>query len=284
MYNTTYRVALARHERPVILRVAPEPSRQFSSERELMRNEYASVPYLAAIAPLMPSVIAADWSHSLTGRDYMVQTFLDGIPAREHLGTYPRSAWSGFYRQLGTIARTIHAVTGPRFGPVAGPGFATWSEAITTSLKEIAADLEGIGLDATDIRLGAALAAENAPVLDEITEPRMLSGDLWTVNVMLDSAAPVPEITGVFDLDRTWWGDPEADWTIRMAQAKSDERTAFWDAYGAPDCSVSAEWRARIYEIRHLGGIRLERYRLGNTDGVRESYDAVAAIVGGLKE
>ncbi|MFF8532042.1 hypothetical protein ACF07B_08750 [Streptomyces sp. NPDC015532] len=39
--------------------------------------------------------------------------------------------------------------------------------------------------------------------------------------------SPTPVISGVLDLDRNLWGDPAADWTIRMAGAKTDERTAF---------------------------------------------------------
>ncbi|MER8009642.1 hypothetical protein [Streptomyces sp. NPDC094149] len=43
---------------------------------------------------------------------------------------------------------------------------------------------------------------------------------------MLDPEAPEPVITRVLDLDRTLFGDPFADWTIRMASTKNDERTA----------------------------------------------------------
>jgi hypothetical protein len=74
MYNNVYRVTLADQVPPVILRVAPEESRQFRSERHLIRNEYGSVPWLAVIAPLLPQVLAADWSHELIGRDWMIQT------------------------------------------------------------------------------------------------------------------------------------------------------------------------------------------------------------------
>ncbi|WP_433440633.1 hypothetical protein [Nonomuraea sp. CA-141351] len=59
------------------------------------------------------------------------------------------------------------------------------------------------GLDAADIRKAAALAEEHRSVLDEITEPRLLAGDLWTVNTMIAAGAPEPTITGVLDLDRT---------------------------------------------------------------------------------
>lgn len=282
MYNNVYRVLLAGQAEPVILRVAPEEGRQFRSERHLMRNEYASQPWLAVIAPLMPRVLAADWSHEVIGRDWMIQTHLAGVPAPEQLGAYPRTAWPVFFRQMGTIARSVHDVRGPYFGPVGGPGYGTWSEAVIASLEEIAADLDGAGLEASDVRKIASVAAHDRAVLDEIAEPRLLTGDLWTVNTLLDQHADVPTITGVLDFDRTWFGDPAADWTIRMAMAKTDERTAFWESYGAPDRSPAGAWRAKVYEARHLGAIRLERHRLGKPEAVRESYGALAEIVAAL--
>jgi aminoglycoside phosphotransferase (APT) family kinase protein len=282
MYNNVYRVTVARRVEPVILRVAPEEGRQFRSERHLMRNEYASQPWLAVIAPLMPQVLAADWSHEVIGRDWMIQTHLGGVPAPEQLGVYPRTAWPVFFRQMGAIARSVHDVRGPHFGPVGSPGYGTWSGAVIASLEEIAADLDGAGLDAADVRKVAAVAAHDRAVLDEVTEPRLLTGDLWTVNAMLDPDADVPTITGVLDFDRTWFGDPAADWTIRMAMAKKDERVAFWESYGAPESSPAAVWRGNIYEARHLGAIRLERHRLGKPEAVRESYGALAEVLAAL--
>ncbi|MER6376908.1 aminoglycoside phosphotransferase family protein [Streptomyces mirabilis] len=278
MYNTTYRLLADGLDRPVILRITPAPQRQFASEHELMRNEYATVPFLAPIADLVPRVLAADWSQEITGRDWMVQSHLDGTPAPDRLGDYPRTLWQGFFAQLGTITKDIHAVRGPRFGPVAGPGYATWSEAVLASLTAIAGDVSRVGLDAADVRKVADLAAEHHNVLDEITEPRLLTGDLWTVNTML-AAAPTPVISGVLDLDRTLWGDPAADWTIRMASAKTDERTAFWDTYGHRASASADAWRALIYEARHLGAIRLERHRLHNTSGVDDTYASMSAVL-----
>jgi hypothetical protein len=64
-------------------------------------------------------------------------------------------------------------------------------------------------------------------------------------------------INGVLDSDRCVFGDRAADWTIRTAAAKTDERTAFWESYGDLDRSSAAVWRARLYEARHLGAVRL---------------------------
>lgn len=92
--------------------LSPEPARQFRVDRELMRNEHASPPYLAPIAPLIPRTLAVDFTHDLVDRGYLFQTMLDGVPAPDGLARYPRAEWASFFRQIGTIARSIHAVCG----------------------------------------------------------------------------------------------------------------------------------------------------------------------------
>ncbi|QIZ37037.1 phosphotransferase family protein [Saccharopolyspora sp. ASAGF58] len=279
MYNNTYRVDLG-GDRPVILRIAPEPGRQARSERELMRNEHASVPFLAPIAPMIPHTLAADFTHEIIGRDYLFQTMLDGIPAPDGIGRYPRHQWTEFFRQMGEIASRIHAVRGERFGPVAGPGFGTWSEAVLGYFVDLAADLDDAGLSSVDVREVAAAAVKHRAVLDEVTEPRLLHGDLWTVNVMMEPDTAEPRISGVFDNDRTVWGDPESDWVIYMAAKKpGTERDAFWETYGARPATPGAAVRSLFYCAKHTGAIRLERHRLGNTDAVPESYEQMRVVL-----
>jgi aminoglycoside phosphotransferase (APT) family kinase protein len=282
-YNSAYRVDLGT-DRPVILRVAPEPSRQSRAERSLMRNEHASVPYLAPIAALMPRTLAADFTHQIIGRDYLFQTLLDGVPAPDGLAAYPRPEWAPFFRQLGTITRRIHEVRGDSFGWVAGPSFARWRDAYTSSLADLAAALDDAGLDAGDIRKAAAAATLHSEIFDEITEPRLLHGDLWTANVMVSPSAAEPTITGVCDCDRTSWGDPAADWSIyRAGQRPGTERDAFWDTYGTLPATSSAAQRTRFYQILHVGTLRLEEHRrLGKSEGVQASYKEIRVLLGQL--
>ncbi|MGW5363652.1 phosphotransferase family protein [Actinopolymorpha pittospori] len=269
--------------RPVILRVAPEQARRYRSEREFMRNEYASLPFLAPIAALLPRTLAIDFTHEIVGRDYMFQTMLGGVPAPEGLAAYPRPRWASFFAQLGAITRDIHAVGGERFGRVAGLTYTTWTEAVLASLSDTATDLEEAGLDAADLRQVAAVAEGHSEVLEEVKKPRMLHGDLWTVNVMVEAGAAEPTICGVFDCDRTSWGDPEADWTIRMAGRRpGTERDAFWTTYGPLATTPEAALRRQIYRARHVGAIRLERYRLGGMRNLRETYDEMRDVLGCL--
>ncbi|WP_328607980.1 aminoglycoside phosphotransferase family protein [Amycolatopsis sp. NBC_00345] len=278
-YNTTYRVELDMG--PVILRVAPEPARQTRIEREFMRNEYLVAPYFAPIAPLLPRTLAADFTHQAIGRDHVFQAVLDGLPVPEVLPTYERAEHGPYFRQLGTITRAIHDVRGPGFGVVAGPHFARWSEALVAYFADNAADVEDAGLDASDLREVGKHASQDAGLLDEITEPRLLHGDLWHANVML---APDLTITGVYDHDRSWWGDPAADWTIRLASAKpGTERDAFWDTYGSPDPSPESRRRALYYRARHVGAVRLERHRLGKDGRLAESYTELAEVLDQLR-
>jgi len=276
-YNSTYRVELDSGS-ACILRVAPEPARQLRAERAFMRNEYAAAPYFAPIAALLPRTLAVDFTHDLIGRDYMFQSIVPGIPAREGLEKYPRRQWGPFFRDLGAISKRIHAVRGKRFGPVIGPWHATWSAAVLAALEDIVADIDDAGLDAADVRELIGIAARGKEILDEVREPRLLHGDLWTINVMVEPDAPEPTVSGLFDCDRVTWGDPESDWAIyRAAGRPGTERDAFWDAYGPLDEAPHARWRRTLYEARNIAAVRLERHRLGGD--VAASYDELGVVL-----
>ncbi|MFJ4013866.1 hypothetical protein [Streptomyces sp. NPDC090026] len=84
------------------------------------------------------TVLAADFTRAVIGRDGMIQSFLPGTPAPDLLGFYLKETHGAFFRQMGEITAAVHAATGPWFGPVTGPGNARWSEFVVTSLHLIA--------------------------------------------------------------------------------------------------------------------------------------------------
>lgn len=121
-------------------------------------------------------------------------------------------------------------------------------------------------------------------MLDEIRTGRLLHGDLIPANVMVDPDAPGRGIVGVFDTDRTWWGDPAADWTFTYIDRLAEpDRAAFWTGYGGRllDGDGAAQ-RCLFYRVRALGEILLESARLGRADQhdntYREIHDLAAAI------
>lgn len=282
-YNSTFKVGIGQ-DRPVILRVAPEPARQARADPELMRNEYASVPYLAPVADLLPRNLAVDFTHQVIGRDYLFQTMLEGVPAATALKSYPEQVRGGFYRELGAVARAIHGVRGRQFGPVAGPTYERWSDALFAWFDRAAADLTDHGLDASAVTELMRMADRNRQVLDEVREPRLLHGDLWVGNTMLAASSPVPSISGVFDCDRTWWGDPEADWPIYLALRKpGSERDAFWSSYGRVQQTEEARWRAKVYEAKHAAALLLEFHRFGRDEEVEKTNNEIRDLTATLR-
>lgn len=279
-YNNTYRVDIG-SEKPVILRVGPTEERQFRIEFRLLRNEYLSMPFFAPLADMMPWTLFADWSHELIGRDYVWQTMLEGVSGGDGLHNYPRPEWGHFYRQVGTIARRIHAISGERFGMVGGPLFDTWGDAVLACLHDTVADLVDAGLDADDFAALIDIVERDRSVLDAITEPRLLHGDLWVPNIMFASGAPLPTVTGFFDQDRASWGDPAADWCNYVAGQR--DRGAFFETYGTPDDSPDAIWRSHVYEARHIGAVRLERHRRGTVDRIPATYDDMRRVLAALR-
>jgi aminoglycoside phosphotransferase (APT) family kinase protein len=282
-YNTTFRVELAGRP-PVVLRVAPRPELQLSSERHWLRSEYAAAPWLVGLGALVPRVLGADFSHQVIGRDYMVQTFLPGVPAPDKLPGYDRALWPGFFSQLGEITRRVHAVRGESWGPAAAPVDQLWSEAVLRSLADSVTDLGRCSLPSDDVaRLIAVVEAKRDRLdrSDELHEPRLLHGDLWTANILLDPVADKPTVVGVVDSERAWWGDPLADWAIYRADARAvtEERDAFWWAYGGRPEGPRVRWRRLVYQGRHLVAERVEAARAGHSDRAAATVSELAGIL-----
>ena len=269
-FNRVYRLWFADRE-SLVLRIAPSEPVAFASEAHLMRNEHAAGPWFASLGPLVPKIVECDWTHTVIDADWMLQTVATGQSAAgsQGLQLFPRVAWGGYYRQLGRISRRIHSISGAFFGSHLGERFSHFPDYLGHKLEQYAADLHRGGIPNQSIGAAQDWLARRESLFDSVERPSLLSGDLWVVNTLIQEQEGQPVITGVLDFDRSCWGDPAFDWTIRMALAKQDERAAFWDddGYGAlsdPDGSLCQ--RLRFYDFVHLASVMPERVRLGKND------------------
>ncbi len=246
---------------PLILRVAPPDEAPLAwDERDLMRREQTIRPFFAPVAHLMPQPVFVDFSREVIGRDYLLQTFIDGQRWEDAAAQLTPPEALGLWQQFGAILRQIHAVRGEQFGdPAPGQAFATWSAAIEYRLERVAERLHAAGLEEARLATGVLdLARARRVLLDEVTTPRLLHGDLWLFTLLVRETAEGARIVGVLDADRAWWGDPLADWTM-FVLAKADDpalaeaQTRFWDGYGEQDYTAAAKFRAGVYEALHIG-------------------------------
>lgn len=275
LYNTTLRLDLS-DTSSVILRIGPAEKAQRPSERHLLRNEVASIPLLQDVADLMPSTHIADFSHQVIPRDYVVQSFLLGTPGTEVEDTWDEEAMAHLWRDIGTILHRVHARTSTAFGRIIGPAQPSWPQALGHELQLMAEGCADLGLSGDDLHTIAEVAVEDAALA---TAPsRLLHGDLGPGNVMVDADHPERGVTGVYDCDRTSWGDRWADITFAYVERLSPRlQEAFWGGYQVRPPRLPE--RVRLYYLaRTLGEARLQHARLGRTRQLGRTYELMAPI------
>jgi aminoglycoside phosphotransferase (APT) family kinase protein len=292
--NNTYRISFTDAQQ-VILRVSPAPDKPCPGRApQPMRNEHYFQPFLAPIATLIPKTLLVDFTHQLINRDYMFQTFMEGARWSDIVETFTSEENSALWQQMGHIAKTIHSIEGETFGsPVFGTISPHWSTLVINGLIDIIQKLEAAQVDATDIKTVLAMAEKHSDLLDEIRQPRLLHGDLWTFNLLIKRDQGNPRITAVLDSDGCSWGDPMEDWTMFLLHIKTTEGTiqneiegaqAFWQAYGQPERSKGALFRDQIYRARNFAGARLELHIRGRNEIVLRTYDRLREILVALHD
>jgi aminoglycoside phosphotransferase (APT) family kinase protein len=283
--NNTFSIGLADMPR-VILRVAQAPgnTQTFEIEGDLLRRELHMQPFFAPIATLLPRTLMADFTHQIVDRDYVFQSAMPGEIWSEIEDDLTAEEQASLWRQLGALARQIHAVTGTAFGPpYPRPSFPTWSATVLAGLDGVRQDLERYQLDTADVRLTSDLVAAHTGLLDVLAQPHLLHGDLWMRHLFIQRGPEGPAIVGLIDAEFASWGDPLFEWTlIRLELLTPDGSEPFWETYGPLDQSVEGQFRAKVCQAWSLGGSLAETWRLKNHEGhtwVRNKLHEVTAAL-----
>ena len=284
-FNTAYRITFTDTPR-VILRVAPPQTADSAWEDAfMMRSEHAMQPFFAPIAAWMPKTLLIDFTHQILDHDYMIQTFIEGERwdnAWEELTAEENNILWG---QFGRIMRHIHGVRGERFGlPRPGFQFERWSQAVIDRFERTLQAANALKVDVPDMARILEMIKTHPELLDEIQTPRLLHGDLWLFNILIKREARNPSIVGVLDADRSWWGDPMADWTMFiLAHAEAEEGHAhFWQAYGRPEDTRGARFRKTVYDGMHAATALVWSFRNGDQGTVERAYGTLREVMEAL--
>jgi len=285
-FNNTYVIYLE-DRRPVILRVAPSPERCiFWHEQELMRREVVMQYCLSPLASLLQAVLVADFTHRIIERDYLFKTYVPGVLWSKIERDFSEEEHNSLWREFGRLVKEISRIQGETFGVVAGgPKFSRWSLAILDWLERTTGDAQSMYMDTSRLERLLTIVRENTHFLDEVTTPRLLHGDLWTFNLLVERKESGPSIVAVLDADRGSWGDPLADWTFfLLGRASKREQALFWEVYGRPEQTQAVQFRAHVYRGLHNGKILSVAKRDGNERAVGKAYDALTNVVTVLQQ
>lgn len=206
-------------------------------------------------------ILAYDDSRSLLDRDYLLMERLTGQPLTD-AGLTERQV-DGVLEQVGVYLAQMHALVADRYGylgahrPMAPRP--VWVEAFTVMWNKLLDDVVACGGYTPDeADLFRRLLNIYRPHFDRPVPASLLHMDVWSQNILVDSTG---RVTGLVDLDRALWGDPEIEFAVLDYCGISEP--AFWRGYGRPrDTSFSAQIRARfylLYEVQKYIVIRILR-------------------------
>ncbi len=280
-FNTAYLISFTDGAR-VVLRVSPPQAADTAWEDALlMRSEHVLQPYFAPIAALMPKTLLVDFTHQLIDRDYMFQSFIEGERWDNVWDELTPEQNNILWDQFGNIMKLIHNVHGEAFGlPRPGFQFTRWSETVIDRMERTLQAAREIKLDTNNLVRILELIRAHHQQLDEIQIPRLLHGDLWLFNILIQRGANEPSIVGILDADRSWWGDPMADWTMFiLAHAEQEDgHSRFWQAYGKTENSPGARFRKTVYDGMHAGTALVWAVRHQDEGTVKRAYETLREV------
>lgn len=263
MMNAAYKISydslesgkLRSHQ--VILKLSsPASAKLLHYEKEILRTEVRVYQALAGKDLPVPELLKYDFTRELLDCDYFFMSVLDGVgwdTVRDKISDQNRKK---LLYQLGIYQARIHSVRGGSFGYIKeDPSFLfpTWSEAFTSMVQNIL-------LDGTDHEIPLPCEEIMSTVrscrdlLDQVREPALVDFDLWAANVFLIENNGEYEISGIFDFERSYFGDPCADFTASFF--------IYSDINSEPDFQLGYRSVIPHFCITEDDNRRMELYRL----------------------
>jgi aminoglycoside phosphotransferase (APT) family kinase protein len=264
-FNVVYRMQL-RDGRAVVLKIAPPPAVEvLAYERGAMAIELTALRLITEhTAVPVPAVEFADQSHELCDADYFFMPYIDA----DNLGimrTELAQADLDAYREsLGAVNRELNSIRGAGFGPLAGPGNASWRAVFTGFIESVLRDGErrqvDVGWDYDVIR---EIVRADEGSLDEVTEPVFVEWDLGDGNVMIRDGA----IVSIIDHERAFFGDPLIELGFIATQLPAfGDPAPFMRGYGRANLTETENVRRRLYSLLLMLVMVIETVYRGHTD------------------
>jgi aminoglycoside phosphotransferase (APT) family kinase protein len=260
-HNTSYYVRGA--DEDLVLRISPPDDAGFLFyERRMMAQEPQIHALLRAETTVpVAEILAYDDSRTLLDRDYLLLERLPGQPLTD--AGLAGAELEGVLEQVGVYLAEMHALVADRYGylglhrPMVPQ--ATWIEAFAVMWDKLLSDVVACGgYSQEEADAMRRLLDVYRPHFDRHVPASLLHMDVWSQNILVDEAG---RVTGLVDLDRALWGDPEIEYAVLDYCGISEP--AFWRGYGqVRDISFSAQIRARfymLYEVQKYIVIRLWR-------------------------
>ncbi len=257
-HNRSYWVQ-ATDGRRWVLRVAPpDEIGLLFYERRMMRQEPELHALIRARTTVpVPDIVVADFSRARLDRDWLMMAALPGLPLSQ--ARLSREATARALTEVGEYLRQLHSLRAPDCLGSRAYGYLgahrpmepqpTWDTAFAVMWSQLLDDIVACGCYTSE-QAGwlRHLYERQRHLFAHPVEPALLHMDVWAENILVDADG---RVTGLIDLDRALWGDPEIEFAVLDYCGIS--QPAFWRGYRAErDRSPAAQVRQRFYLLYEL--------------------------------
>ncbi|HJP77998.1 MAG TPA: aminoglycoside phosphotransferase family protein [Pseudonocardiaceae bacterium] len=274
-FNTAYRVRRSSGA-DLVLKIAPRPGTPILGyERDLMHAEVEFYREAALIGSVPTPVVAyADFSRTVTDSDVLLMSECPGESWQSRRDQLGRTDQLRLRADLGRFVAALHQITGTGFGYRRGPRSPlarSWRDAVEGMFGALLVDAErfGVRLPVPTGEL-ADLVSAQAGLLDEVTTPALVHFDLWNGNILVAEVDGRPEIGGLIDGERAFWGDPVADFASLALFGDIEADESFLMGYREAGGVVVFDDRTR----RRLALYRCYLYLIMMVESAPRGYEA----------
>lgn len=266
-FNTTYRVRTVSPDRDIVIRLAPVlQDLLYRFERSLQRAETEIYGLLESRGVPVPKVIKYDDSRSIVDREYIVTSYIEGIPLED--AQLSGTGLQVVIRSVGKYCRRIHSITGDGFGWFGmrndGGLAETWHGFLWEFFEEISSRSERFGVTPRKhIRKLENILSQNPSLFPDPHPIALLHNDLHSGNVLVRKVGEVFKVSALIDADRAFFGDPD----FEFGTSELTEETGFRIGYCLPlSQSPESLFRRKIYSlIKNMMDADACLVQLGNT-------------------
>ncbi|OMG00837.1 aminoglycoside phosphotransferase family protein [Paenibacillus sp. FSL R7-0337] len=282
MFNAAYLIERTVGLEPFVLKVSSPPEFVLLSyEHHLMQTEVEVYHKISAETSIpAPRVICSDFSRSLIPSDYFFMSALKGQSMHSLRKRLSQTQKENIKSRLGDYFAQLHQIRGNYFGYFTDKPecqFSSWKEAYRHMLKSILADGERLKVKLPYERIERVVSKQEH-LLEAVTSPSLISFDLWPGNIMLVPNGNDYEIEAIIDFERSFWGDPYADFPPAFLLFKDvREEQGFWKSYTGrlnDNKVLDSEdlRRIELYKLYIFLIMSVETYRYGFIYGKLQYY------------
>lgn len=271
MFNAVYAVESTHFPRgEIVLKVGPGPGTEILTyEKEIMRTEVGVYGLLLNKPIPTPRVLACDFSRQTIPCDYFFIEKLRGRAWNDVSARLTKSAKRTLMKQLGRCNAAVHSVPGDWFGYIKDDArfrFDSWGEAFCAMMTDILSDgcARGFRLPSDAIE---RTTKRHLHRLNAVAKPKLVDFDMWAGNVFITREGGEYDISGVMDFERSFYGDPYADFTsaaflFSNVEKEPDFRAGYEELSGEP-LTVDEDDRIRmdLYRLYMAVILIAESYR-----------------------